>query len=186
MSIYLRNIIRFVLLVLIQVLLLKQIPLSWWTAPGGIPPYVPYIYPLFLLALPFGASVPFLMIAGFVMGLTIDMYMDTGGIHAAACVLMAFVRTNILAALLPRRLAEYQNTSPGIRSMGWAPFMTYAAILLAIHHIAFFTLEIWSMVSFGYLLVKILVSLVTSSLFVFLYALFFSNSIGTVYYDNNN
>src|SRR6478609_515542 len=104
MSIYLRNAFRFILLVLIQVLLLNKIFLIWWTAPGGIPPYVPYIYPLFILLLPFATPVWFLLIAGFAMGVTVDMFMDTGGMHAAACVLMAFLRTIVLESLLPKRL----------------------------------------------------------------------------------
>jgi rod shape-determining protein MreD len=183
MSIYLRNVFRFLLLVLIQVLLLNKIPLRWWATPGGIPPYTPYIYPLFILVLPFATPVWFLLIAGFAMGVTIDSFMDTGGIHAAACVLMAFLRTNVLTALLPKRISEYQSMSPSIKSMGWTPFLTYSAILLAIHHIFFYSIEIWGFQSIGYLLVKIIISLVTSLIFVILYSLFFSSSINTVYYE---
>src|SRR5688572_13318049 len=109
MSIYLRNIFRFVLLVLIQVLLLNKIPLRWWANPSGFPPYTPFIYPLFILILPLSTPVWFLLIASFAMGITVDSFMDTGGIHAAACVLMAFFRTNVLIALLPKRLSEYPN-----------------------------------------------------------------------------
>ncbi len=184
MSIYLRNVLRFILLVLIQVLLLNKIPLRWWTTPGGLPPYIPYIYPLFILLLPLSTPVPFLLIISFTMGITIDTFMDTGGIHAAACVLMAFLRTNVLTLLLPKRLSEYQNMSPNIKSMGWTPFLTYAAILLALHHVVFYVIEIWSFHSIGYMLLKIIVSLLTSLLFVTLYSLFFSSSISTVYYDN--
>ncbi|WP_118972105.1 rod shape-determining protein MreD [Taibaiella koreensis] len=183
MSIYLRNVFRFILLVLIQVLLLNKIPLRWWSNPGGLPPYTPYIYPLFILLLPLSTPVPFLLIVSFTMGITIDAFMDTGGMHAAACVLMAFFRTNVLTLLLPKRIAEYQNMSPNTKSMGWTPFMTYAAILLALHHVFFYIIEIWSFHSIGYMLMKILISLLTSLVFVALYSLFFSSSIGTVYYD---
>jgi rod shape-determining protein MreD len=183
MSIYLRNVFRFILLVLIQVLLLNKIPLRWWANPGGIPPYTPYIYPLFILVLPLSTPVWFLLIASFTMGITIDSFMDTGGMHAAACVLMAFLRTNVLTALLPKRLSEYQNMSPNIKSMGWTPFLTYSAILLAIHHVSFYILEIWGFQSMGYLLLKMFISLLTSLVFVALYSLFFSSSINTVYYE---
>lgn len=183
MSIYLRNIFRFILLVLIQVLLLNKIPLRWWTNPGGLPPYTPFIYPLFILLLPFSTPVPFLLIISFVMGVTMDTFMNTGGIHAAACVMMAFVRANVLNLLLQKRLSEYQNMSPGIKAMGWTPFLTYAAILLAIHHVFFYIIEIWSLHSIAYMLLKMFLSLLTSLLFVILYSLFFSTSIGTVYYD---
>lgn len=184
MSIYLRNLLRYVLMVLIQVLLLNKIALRWWSSPGSLPPYTPFIYPLFILLLPLSTPVWFMLVAGFTMGITIDAFMDTGGMHAAACVLMAFLRTNVLTALLPKRLSEYQNMSPNIKSMGWTPFLTYAAILLAVHHVAFYILEIWGFASMGYMLLKIAMSLATSLLFVILYSLFFSSSISTVYYDN--
>src|SRR6218665_3537297 len=112
MSIYLRNVIRFILLVLIQVLLLNKIPLRWWASPGAIPPYTPFIYPLFILLLPLSTPVWFMLLSGFALGITVDTFMDTGGMHAAACVLMAFMRTRVLTTLLPKRLSEYQNTAP--------------------------------------------------------------------------
>ncbi len=183
MSIYLRNIIRFVLLVLIQVLLLNKLPLLGWSQPGGIPPYIPFIYPLFILLLPLSTPVWFMLVSGFVLGATVDAFQNTGGIHAAACVLMAFSRGRVLSALLSKR-QEYQNMSPNIKSMGWAPFLTYSAILLALHHTTFYIIEIWSFQSIAYLLLKIVISLLTSMVFVILYSLLFSTSINTVYFDN--
>ncbi len=183
MSIYLRNIIRFILLILIQVLLLNKIPLRWWSHPEGFPAYTPFIYPLFLLLLPLSAPVSFLLLSGFVLGFTIDTFMNTGGIHAFACVFMAFVRTQVLTALMPKRLSEYANSAPNFKSMGRTPFLTYAAILLFIHHVVYYLLEIWSLSSLGYTFIKIGVTLVTSMLFVLLYALLFSNSINKAYYD---
>lgn len=183
MSIYLRNVIRFILLVLIQVLLLNKIPLRWWSQPGGIPPYIPFIYPLFILLLPLSTPVWFMLLSSFAMGITIDTFMDTGGIHAAACVFMAFMRSRILSALLPKRLSEYQNMSPNIKSMGWTPFLTYSAVLLMLHHTVFYVIEIWSFQSIPYLLLKIVISLATSMVFIALYSLLFSSSISTVYYD---
>jgi hypothetical protein len=117
------------------------------------------------------------------MGVTVDMFMDTGGMHAAACVLMAFLRTIVLESLLPKRLDEFKSMSPNVKSMGWTPFMTYAAILLTVHHIYFFVLEIWGFQSLGYMFIKVLISLMTSLLFVAIYSLLFSSSINTVYYD---
>jgi hypothetical protein len=182
MSIYLRNIIRFGLLLLLQVLLLNHIPLLWWSGPG-FPPYTPFIYPLFLLLLPFSTPKWFLLISGFAIGICMDAFMDTGGMHAAACVFLAFSRTKILTILLPKRLSEYKNTAPNIRSMGWSAFLTYCAMLLLLHNAIFYMIEIWSFSSMGYLLLKVILSLVTSMVFVVLYALLFSKSINTNYYE---
>lgn len=183
MSIYLRNIFRFLILILIQVLILNWIPLILPISNAGIPPFIPYIYPLFLLLLPISTPVWFLLISGFFLGITMDSFMDSGGIHAMACVVLAFSRTRVLSTLLPKRLAEYKNASPNIKTMGWSPFLTYAAVLLLIHNIVFYIVEIWSFQSIGYLLFKIVASLITSMLFVVLYALLFSKSINTNYYE---
>jgi rod shape-determining protein MreD len=178
MSIYLRNIIRFLMLVAIQALLLNKISLRWWASPSnGFPPFTPFIYPLFLLLLPLTTPVWFMLTAGFIMGITMDAFMDTGGIHAVACVLLAYLRTNVLTALMPKRLSEYANITPSVKSMGWTPFLTYASVMLLIHHVTYFVIEIWNFQSVGYLLLKILATLITSILFVALYALLFSSSI---------
>lgn len=182
MSIYLRNILRFMLLVLIQALLLNKIPLRWWTNPG-IPPYTPFIYPLFILLLPISTPTWFMLIAGFALGITVDSFMDTGGIHAMACVLMAFARSKVLEILLPKRLSEYKGASPNIRTMSWSPFLTYASVLLLLHHATYYTVEIWNLHSPAYLALKIATSLATSMLFVLLYALLFSRSINVHYYE---
>lgn len=174
MSIYLRNFLRFCLLVLLQVLLLNKIPLRWWSQPSGFPVFIPLVYPLFILLLPFETPVVLLMLLAFAMGLTIDTFSNTAGMHAAACVLMAYLRTNVLNALLPKHLSEYPNQSPGVKNMGWMPFLTYALFLVLVHHVFFFTVELWSLSKVGYLLIKILASSLTTMLFILVYLLLFT------------
>ncbi len=177
MSIQLKNFLRFWLLVLLQVLLLNRITLLWWTDPAGFPVFIPYIYPLFILLLPFETPVWLLLILGAAMGLTVDTFMDTGGMHAFAAVLIAYLRTNVLTALLPKNLVEYVNQSPNVKNMGWIPFLTYAAFLIVINHFTFFVLEHWSFANIGYLLLKVLASAVTSLLFVVAYLLLFTKAV---------
>lgn len=176
MSIYLRNILRFFILILIQVLFLNNIHLYWWNGATGIPPYIPFIYPLILLLLPLSTPTWLMLILGFTTGLTIDVFMNTGGMHAAVCVMVAALRTGILNALLPNRLSDYPNLSPGYKNMGWIPFLTYAAAVLLIHHIAYYSLEVWSFKNFGHMLLKTFASFLTSIIFVLLYALLFGSS----------
>jgi rod shape-determining protein MreD len=160
--------------VALQVLLLNKIHLRWWTTPNGFPIFVPYLYPLFLLLLPFELSVVAMLILGFVLGLTIDMFMNTTGMHAAACVLMAYLRTNALSALLPKHLSEYAHQSPSVKTMGWVPFLTYCAFLLVIHHALYFTLELWNFTNPGIILLKILASALTSMLMILVFTLLFT------------
>ncbi len=178
MSIYLKNILRFIVLILIQVLLLNNLHLSW-SEGASIPPYTPFIYPLILLLLPLSTPTWAMLLLGFFTGLTVDVFMNTGGLHAAVCVFIAAIRNSVLTALLPQRLSDYPNLSPGIRNMRWAPFLTYSAVIIFIHHFCYYLIEIWSIQQFGYLLVKTFASFITSILFVIIYALLFGQSSGS-------
>ncbi len=181
MSIYLRNILRFVLLILIQVLLLNNISLQWWANPNGFPPFVPFIYVLFIILLPINTPVWLQLCCGFFLGLSIDTFTNTGGIHAAASVLAAFCRTRVLALILPKKMGEYNLAVPSIETMGWMPFLSYTAVILFIHHLAFFGIELWTVRSPLYLFIKLFATLVTSVLFTLIYSLLFSKSINTKY-----
>lgn len=174
MSIYVKNFLRFCAIVLIQVLILNKITLRWWSQPSGFPVFIPYVYPLFILLLPLGTSVTALLISGFLLGLTIDSFMNTAGMHACATLLIAYLRTNVLNALLPRNLSDYANQTPSVKNIGWGPFLVYSGFLLFIHHTLFFTIELWNFSNIGYLGLKIIASTITSLLFVVSYLLLFT------------
>lgn len=178
MSIYLRNIIRFVLLILIQALLLNRIPLNWWA-----PPYIAFVYPLFILLLPISTPTTFLMVFAFFTGLTMDAFMNTGGIHAMACVAMAFSRRRVLAFLLPQRLSEYQNATPGPKIMSWGSFLAYSAILMLLHNLIYTLVEVWALQSSWYYLAKTGITFLTSMLFVVIYLLLFTKSVNSKAFD---
>ncbi len=174
MNVYLKNIFRFCIILLIQVLILNKITLRWWSEPANFPVFIPYIYPLFILLLPFETPVWALLIMGFFMGLSIDSFMNTAGMHAFALVLVAYLRTNVLSALMPRNLSEYVNQQPTIKTMGWMPFLVYSSFLIILHHFVFFSLELWNFSNFGFLLLKVIAASVTSMLFVIVYLLLFT------------
>lgn len=174
MQIILKQFLRFCILILLQTLLLDKIILQWWSSPGGFPVFIPYIYPLFILLLPLSTPVWALLFIGFATGLTVDVFSNTAGMHAFACVWIAYLRTNVLNALLPKHLTEYGDQVPGIKNMGWVPFLTYSAFLLFIHHFTFYLIEIWSLRNLGYLALKIVASTLTSILLVVVYLLLFS------------
>jgi hypothetical protein len=100
--------------------------------------------------------------------------MNTAGMHACATILIAYLRTNVLSALLPRNLSEYTGQHPSIKSMGWMPFLVYSAFLVLLHHFVFFTIELWSFSNFGFLLLKVGASFITSLLFILVYLLLFT------------
>ncbi|NLR79453.1 rod shape-determining protein MreD [Chitinophaga eiseniae] len=165
MSILLRNIIRFVLLLLIQVFVLNEILLHQLVSP--------YLYMLFILALPFNLPRPVLMLMGLLMGLSLDMFMNTPGMHAAACVFIAYLRPFIINILSPQGGFETTQKTPSMTSMGVSQFLIYAAILVLLHHTIFFSLEVFGTGNLLYLIMKIVFSSLASLFLIVLYELLF-------------
>ncbi len=173
MSIQLRNFLRFWLILAVQILL-NKLTLRWWSEPAGFPVFVPLIYPLFILLLPFETPMWLALIIGAVTGFTMDTLTNTGGMHAAATILIAYLRPNVLTALLPRAMEDYAGQSPTVKNLGWPAFLTYAAFLILLHHAVYFSIEMWSFSNMLLLLLKIVASALTSMLFVVGYLLLFT------------
>lgn len=127
MSDLLRNIIRFVLLISLQVYVLDNIPPLHQFI-------IPVIYYLFLLWLPFSISRFWLLMIGFFTGLTLDYFSMTPGLHAAACVLIAYIRPFLVSILTPKDTEEFNYREPSARAMGWAPYSVYVLVLTFLHH----------------------------------------------------
>ncbi len=127
MSSLVKNIIRFALFILIQVFVLHQIP--------SLHRFItPYLYFLYILWLPFRMSRFFLLSVAFIFGLTLDYFLHTPGLHAAPCVLIAYVRPFLINVLISQEGAEQNYASPSITSMGLAPYSTYVLVLTILHH----------------------------------------------------
>ncbi len=173
MNAYLKNFLRFCIIVILQVFILNRITLHWFAEPAGAL-FIPFIYPLYILLLPFETPVWALLFLGFFLGVTVDIFMTTAGIHACATVLIAYLRTNVLNALMPRNLTEYVNQQPSVKNMGWTPFLVYSGFLILLHHIVYFSVESWSFAGMGTLLLKIAASFITSMLFIIVYILLFT------------
>jgi len=114
MNTQLVNIIkRFFIIVLIQVLILKQINISW----GGFNYSQLFIYPLFILLIPLKTKRFILLLIAFFLGIVIDMFYDTPGLHTSALVFMAYLRRYILKFLEP--VEGYNvDTTPTIWTFG--------------------------------------------------------------------
>jgi len=166
MSELLKNSIRFVLFILVQVFILfKMPPLHRFITP--------YLYFLFVLWLPFNMSRTSLILVGFIFGLSLDYFSKTPGLHAAACTLIAYVRPFIIGLLISQEGADKNYISPSITSMGWAPYITYTLVLTFLHHTYLVLLEWMSFGSFIYFLGKVIASTAVSFLLILLTELLF-------------
>lgn len=134
-----RYILTFVILVLVQVLLMNNIQLGGYLNP--------YIYVLFLLSLPFETPKWGLLVLGFLLGLTIDLFSHTVGMHTSACVFMAFLRPMVLRSLEPRDGYETES-QPSVRDYGLSWYFKYSSILILAHHLFLFYIEIFKLDNF--------------------------------------
>lgn len=149
LSSYLQNFFRFILLVLVQVLILNNIQLSNYINP--------YLYILFILLLPVQTPKILLLTLSFFLGLTIDLFTYTPGLHAAACVFAGFCRPALLRSLAPRDGYE-ADAIPAPAELGFGWFLTYSAIMVLLHHIVLFYLEVFQFDEFFSTLGRLLVS----------------------------
>lgn len=167
MSSLLKNIIRFVLFILVQAFVLDKVP--------ALHQFIkPYLYFLFLLWLPFNTNKSFLLIIAFVFGLAMDFF-STPGLHTIPCLFVAFLRPFLLSVLLPQDATEVSYSEPGIKSMGWAPYSVYVIILTFVHHAILVFIE-WmlSVSNFLFFIGKVAGSTAISLLLIFITEMIFS------------
>lgn len=144
----LQNIFRFIILVLLQVLVLNNIQFLGYINP--------YIYILFLLALPVQTPRWFSLLLGFFIGVIIDMFSDTPGIHTFACVLIAFLRNGTIK--LFTAIEEGNNPTPSFYTFGVSAYIKYVVLLVFVHHTTLFFLEAFSFANFWIMFAKIILS----------------------------
>jgi hypothetical protein len=130
-----KNIFRLVIFIVVQVYVLDKLPPLHRFV-------IPILYYLFILWLPFALNRLSLLLIAFVTGLTLDYFTQTPGLHAAACVLIAYVRPFVISILIPKDTAEFNYREPSPRAMGWAPYSVYVFILTILHH-TYLTLLEW-------------------------------------------
>jgi hypothetical protein len=113
------------------------------------------------------------MLLAFVYGLTIDYFLSSPGLHAASCVLMAYIRPFLINMLIPQEGSQQNYTSPSVVSMGWAPYATLVIILTILHHGYLIFLEWMQFGSFIYFLGKLGASTGISLLLIFITEMLF-------------
>ena len=127
------NTVRFIVLVLVQVLLLNHINFLGYINP--------YIYILFIIVYPLTGNKSLLILLSFLLGLTIDIFGDSGGVHAAASVFIAFIRPVMLKFSFG---VSYEYNTIKISKANLSERLTYVAFMVFAHHLVLYMLEIFS------------------------------------------
>jgi hypothetical protein len=165
-----KNIFRLAIFVLVQVFILNKIPhLHRFITP--------YLYYLFILWLPFTTPRLGLLMIGFVTGLSLDYFTLTPGLHAAACVLIAYIRPFVINLLISKEVNDITHHEPSPNGMGWAPYMVYAFIMTLLHHLYLVTLEWIQFGDFLAFLIKVAATVAISMVLIITVELLFPRKL---------
>lgn len=127
----------------------------------------PYIYLWVLLMLPIDIPRWLQMFIGVAIGGILDLFAHTPGIHMAACVLATYLRPLMLTGFVQD--AERLKGGVTIETIGPDNYLRLLALLVVTHHALLFLLEAFTFAHFGYTLLQILVSSVSTFLLVLLF-----------------
>lgn len=126
------NIARFVLLLAAQILIFNNLDFL-----GYINPF-PYL--LFIILYPVNGNKTGLLVASFFLGLILDMFCNSGGVHAAASLLLAYYRPYIFKFSFGLSY-EYQTVK--LNDVLTPERFSFLAIAVVLHHFVLFILEVF-------------------------------------------
>jgi hypothetical protein len=160
-QVVLNNVFRFLLLAVLQVVVFNQIRWGW----GGRELLYVFIYPLFVALLPLRMPRPLVIILAFCLGITVDFFSETLGLHAGALTFTAYARPLVLSLLEPRD--GYPTKAYPVRAdLGINWLIRYLAVVLLVHSLVFFLLQAFSLYFVTEILTKILFTLPASLIFL--------------------
>ncbi|WMW77558.1 rod shape-determining protein MreD [Flavobacterium sp. 20NA77.7] len=150
---FILNIIRFFVLITLQVVVLNQINFGGWINP--------YLYVLFIILYPINSNKFGFIAASFALGLLVDIFSDSGGIHATACLMLAYFRPVFLRFAFG---LSYEYQTIRIADKLTVDRFTFIMTSILFHHIILFTLELYRLSLFF----NIILHTIVSTLFTFL------------------
>lgn len=142
----------FVVLVAVQVLVFNQIQFSGYINP--------YIYVLFIMLLPLNAPRYAVLLLSFLIGLAVDVFSNSLGIHTFAAVFIAYIRPLVIRVITNRE--EELNDYPGLARTGPVWFISYASIMVFLHHLVLFYIEVFTFSGFLTTLYRVFLSSIFS------------------------
>ncbi len=162
-----RKIITGAVLIMAQVMILKDLELF------QVAFCLPYV--MLILLLPYNFNRVASLVVAFLIGLFIDMFYDTPGIHAAGCVLIAFIRPFWLDVTLSGSSSD-TNVKLGLMSLGFQWFLTFALPLTFVHHFTLFFIEAGGFGLFWLTIQKVFYSTLYSFVCMIIFQYIFSSS----------
>ena len=159
---WIRQIVRLVVVVLLQVLLFDHLQIAGWG--------LPMVYVLFLMNLPVQVPRWAEMLIGAMVGLVFDVWHSSLGVNMAACVAFCYLRPILLGNLI-QDLERVKGEVCSV-SIGNIEYVKSLAILTVVHHLLVFSLESWSWHNWWIVLLQTLLSSVLTILIIMGYDIF--------------
>lgn len=151
-----RGLLYFVVLVLIQVLILNNIHFLRIATP--------FLYLYFIVKMPVGSSRDLVVFFSFLIGLVIDMFSNTPGMHASACTLCGFIREPLIRFYMGKDLPD--GIYPSYKTFGYGGFFRYVLTLVLVHHVVLFLIESLTLFDPLFLAIRIGASVITTTLLI--------------------
>jgi len=153
-----QNMILFISLLLLQVILLNNIELFGYINP--------FLYILFVILFPFSRNRGAVLFFSFLLGLFVDMFLNSGGTNAAATLFIAYIRLPLLKTIL--RKSEIDYVVFNILKQPFLKILVYVSFLTFIHSFIVFSLEYFKFSDLGIILSRtFLTSIFTIILTIF-------------------
>ena len=166
--------VNFIVIMMVQLFILNDIVIKYSITLMGIPVFIPLIYPLILLLLPVNTPHWLTMLLGFMVGITMDLFSNTPGVHASACVVLGYVRPYLLNLFFQQNIKELGDTVPTLFRMGFRSFLLYILFALVIHHCYYYIIQIWSFKNILLIVHKTILSTLLSIILIILSQLIFA------------
>jgi hypothetical protein len=144
------QIVLFFVYLILQVVLLKNLVLFNTSFC--------FLYVAFILLLPVEMSNLLLMFIAFLLGISVDIFYNSLGLHTMALVLLAYLRNNWLATITPQGGYDI-GTPPTLSANGLQWFLVYTLPLVFVHHFVLFFVEASGFTMFWYTMLKVISSL---------------------------
>lgn len=165
-GIVIRNILRFITLIVVQILVLNNIYLGGYITP--------MLYAMFILMLPNRVGRIYTLLIAFLLGLSIDVCSNMLGFHACATTVMAFCRITFAERIITRGDDVYIDT-PSIFSVQPQFFIYYAALLLFIHSLVFFSLDYFNFADIFRIIISSVLTTIATLLLVIIWQMLFNH-----------
>ena len=151
-----RGLLYLVVLVLVQVLILNNIHFLRIATP--------FLYLYFIIKMPVGSLRDLVVLFSFLIGLVIDLFSNTPGMHAAACTLTGFIREPLIRFYMGKDLPD--GIYPSYKTFGYGGFFRYVLSLVLIHHVTLFLIESLTLFDPLFLAIRIGASVITTTLLI--------------------